>query len=85
MIQRGVEMGTLNREIEVFNDMQRELERDFMGKWVVFHDRRLVGAYDTFTLAVTDAYEKRKIRPCLIRKVGQKGVPASVRFASLHA
>jgi hypothetical protein len=85
MIQRGVVMGTLNREIEVFNDMQPELESDFMGKWVVFHDRKLVGAYDTFALAVTDAYEKRKIRPCLIRKVGQKGVPASVRFACLHA
>lgn len=78
-------MGTLNREIEVYNDMQPELERDYMGKWVVFHDRKLVGVYDTFALAVTDAYEKQKIRPCLIRKVGQKDVPASVRFAFLHA
>ncbi len=77
-------MDVLGKEIEVFSNRQSELERDLMGKWVVIHGQELVGAYDTFHLAATDAYTKRKIRPCLIRKVGKKAPPASVRFARLN-
>lgn len=76
-------MGTLDREIETYNNMRPTLERDYLDKWVVIHGSELVGAYESFHIAATEAFERRKIRPCLIRRVDpnrELKVPTIVQF-----
>lgn len=77
-----VSVATLSDEIEAFQGMQRRLEIDHMGLWVLIHDRRLVGAFDTFQLAADDAVRKFGSGPFLIRQVGTSTLtlPISVMY-----
>ena len=61
----------LDAQIEVYDAMREELEREHHGKWVVIHDEELVGTYRSFQAAAIDAVEKFGRGPYLIREIGE--------------
>ena len=63
-------MDALDREIAAYERMLGQLEREHMGKWVVFHGERLAGSFDTFEEAGEDAAHRFGRGPYLIRQVG---------------
>jgi len=69
-------------EISAYEKVQQELEQKHMGKWVLFHDQRLVAVYDSFDAAANDAVRQFGRGPYLIRQVGAPPLtlPASVVF-----
>ncbi len=72
----------LDREIAAYEARQDEMEREYMGKWVVFHDQQFIGSYDTFEAAAEDAIGRFGAGPYLIREVGAPRVvrlPASIQ------
>jgi hypothetical protein len=64
-----------------------ELEADYLGKWVLFYDLKLVDVFDSFDAAARVAVTRFGKGPYLIRRVGVRSVtlPASVMFGPLHA
>lgn len=80
-------MADLTKEIEAYEQMREELETSYMGKWVVIHDQRRAGIYDSFEAAARDAVQKFGAGPYLIRQVGAPPVvlPASVMYNIVHA
>ena len=72
----------LATEIEAFEAQRAELEKTYMGKFVVFKGAELVGAWDTFDAAATEAVSRFGRGPYLIRQVGAPPLtlPASVLF-----
>jgi hypothetical protein len=83
---RKQEMADLEREIAAFDAMRADLENHSMGKWVVFHDRRLIGTFDTFEIAAQNAVRQFGRGPYLIRQIGEPPVtlPASVVYHPVH-
>lgn len=75
-------MTTLSEEIVAYESMQRTLELDHLGKWVVVHDKKLCGVYEAFQSAAEDAVERFGSGPYLIRQVGTTSVtlPPSVLY-----
>lgn len=75
-------MSTLTEEISAYEGMQRTLETDHFGKWVVVHNKELAGVYDSFESAAEDAVERFGSGPYLIREVGAAPItlPASVLY-----
>ena len=72
----------LEAEISAYEEMEKELEAKHTGKWVVFHDRKLISLYDSFEAAAEDAVRRFGRGPYLIRSVGAPPVvmPASVMY-----
>ena len=60
---------SLEENIAVYNEMRKELEEKHFGKWVVFHDRQLVGFYATYADAANAAMNAYDDAPYLIRQV----------------
>ena len=83
---RGV-MADIENDILAFKDQQADLEANHLGKWVVIHERELVGIYDQFEVAAGDAVAKYGRGPYLIRQIGAPPVslPASAMFILQHA
>jgi len=75
-------MSMLSKEIAAYNAIRNELEIDHLGKWVVIHDEVLVGIYDSFDDAASNAVEQFGRGPYLIREVGAPplALPASVFY-----
>lgn len=75
-------MSTLTEEIAAYEGMQRRLEIDHFGKWVVVHNRELAGIYDSFQAAAEDGVERFGRGPYLIRGVGAAPItlPASALY-----
>lgn len=75
-------MSRLTDEIAAYESMQRTLELDHMGKWVVIHDKELAGIHESFEEAAEDAVNRFGSGPYLIREVGAgpMTLPASVRY-----
>ena len=69
---------TLQSEIRAYNNMRLQLESDHLGKWVVFHDQKLQGTYDSFEDAAANAVECFARGPYLIRRVGASSVQLPV-------
>ena len=65
---------TLDENIAVYDAMREQLEQDYHGKWVVFHDREFVGSYDEFEDAGYEAMRRFGRGPYLIRQVGIRKV-----------
>ena len=78
-------MSTLSEEIAAYKGMQRLLETDHFGKWVVVHNKELAGVYGSFEAAAEDAVERFGSGPYLIREVGAAPIalPASVLYHPL--
>jgi len=78
----------LKKEIHAFEQMKPTLLKHHMGKFVIIHDEKLVGAYDTFDAAAKEAIKQFGKGPYLIREVGSepsKNLPASVAYRIVHA
>lgn len=75
-------MSDLDTELAAYEEMRPDLEAHHMGKWVLVHDRKLVGTYDTFDSAAQDAVAKFGRGPYLIRQIGAPPItlPASVMY-----
>jgi hypothetical protein len=75
-------MAVLDTEIAKYEAERQNLEASHLGKWVVIHERDLVGIYDSFELAAESAIGKFGRGPYLIRQVGAPPVtlPASVMY-----
>ncbi len=78
----------LAKDIAAFERMRAELQEHHSDKFVVFHDGRLQGSFDTFDSAARDALKRFHDAPFLIRQVGAPEVmpmPASVAFRPANA
>lgn len=75
-------MDVTQKNIEVYEKMQKDLEAEHMGQWVLIQDGNLISVYDTFELAAEGAVKKFGAGPYLIRQVGAPPVtlPASVMY-----
>lgn len=75
-------MADLDQEISAYEAMLPTLEAHHMGKWVVIHQKELIGVYDSFEKAAEAAVEKFGRGPFLIRQVGASPItlPASVMY-----
>ncbi len=75
-------MAELDEEIAAYEDLRQDLEAHHMGKWVLVHDRQLIGVYDAFEAAAEEAVRCFGRGPYLIRQVGASSVtlPASVMY-----
>jgi hypothetical protein len=80
--QKAAYMPDLDKDLEAYEDMRAELEAHSMGKWILVHDRKLVGTYDSFEHAASDAVSTFGRGPYLIRQVGAQPIvlPAAVAF-----
>lgn len=81
------DISVLDRDIKAFVDMKADLEAHHMGKWVLFHDQEMIGAFDTFNDAVQEAAQRFGKGPYLIREVGatKPTLSASVLFQPVNA
>jgi hypothetical protein len=72
----------LAREIAAFEAKRAELERHYMGKWVLFHGDDFIGAFDSFETTAEEAVRRFGRGPYLIREVGAPPMtlPASVMY-----
>jgi hypothetical protein len=75
-------MPALEKEIAAFESSQQQLERDHLGKWVVIHEQEVVGIFDNFDAAASDAVRKFGHGPYLIRQIGAPPMvmPASAMY-----
>ncbi|MDE2142737.1 MAG: hypothetical protein KGJ84_10030 [Elusimicrobia bacterium] len=75
-------MAEIDKEIEAYGRIRGGLERDHMGKWVLVHERQLVGLFDSFEAAADTAVAKFGRGPYLIRQIGAPPLvlPASVMY-----
>ena len=71
-------MNTLEREIAAYKSMLAILEKEHSGKWVVFHNEKLAGSYETSDDADNDAMERFGRGPYLIRQVGAPRNPIMI-------
>lgn len=63
-------MATLEREIEAYEGMREDLERDYFSKWIVVYGGEVVGTFDDSSESVQFAAENYGRGPYLIRQVG---------------
>jgi hypothetical protein len=79
-------MSELKEEIAAFDTMRPELEAKSLGKWVLIHNRELIGTYDSFDEAAKEAVHRFGRGPYLIRQVGAPPVsmPASVMYHPVY-
>ncbi len=75
-------MNPLDIEIQTYEKQLPELEKNYLGKFVVFKGSELVGAWDTLDAAAAAAVARFGRGPYLIRQVGapRATLPASVLF-----
>ena len=61
-------------QLIAYHQMRGDLERDYLGQWVVIYDSKLVGdGYETYDDAVEAARQLRlNDLECLIRRVGSE-------------
>lgn len=78
----------LREEIAAYNKLLPELMQHHSGKFVIFYEGTLRGAFDTFDAAGREAIRQFGDGPYLIRQVGAERViplPASVAFRPINA
>jgi hypothetical protein len=75
-------VANIQDDISAFEALRQTLESQNMGKWVLIHNRELVGVYDSFEIAAENAVRQFGRGPYLIRQVGAPPItlPASVMY-----
>ena len=75
-------MSALKDDIATYDAMRGDLETEHLGKWVLLHDKHLVGIYDSFDAVAQEAVRKFGRGPYLIRQIGAPPVtiPASLMY-----
>jgi len=71
-------MASLDDEIAAFNEMKGALEAKHHGEWVVVHDLKLFGTFQSFQQAANRALKTLGLGPYLIRRIGASPVPLPV-------
>ncbi len=81
------EAKSLDQDIQAYDAAKLELEKQYLGQFVVYYDGEFIGAYDSFNTAAADAVRQFGRGPYLIRQVGAKPatLPASVLFQPANA
>ena len=76
---------SLRQNIGAYDKLRADLELDHFGEWVVLYDEEVVGTYDSFETAATDAIVRFDRGPYLIRRVGASAptLPASLPIRGL--
>ena len=60
-------------QVMAYHRMKEELERDYFGQWVVIHDSKFVGGYDSYDDAEDAARQKGlDVLACFMRQVGSR-------------
>lgn len=79
-------MSELSEERKAFKKMRDELEATAKGKWALVYKSDLIGTYDSFSDAATEAVSRFGRGPYLIRQIGapETTLPASVVYAKLQ-
>jgi hypothetical protein len=74
---------SIDDEIAAYDSMKADIEAKYFGKWIIIFEGKVIGAYDSFDKAATDAAKKYGRGPYLIRQVGGQptALPASVAYA----
>lgn len=77
----------IDKEIAAYERLAAQLERDHMGKWILMHNEKVVGMFESSSDAAVEAVTKFGRGPYLIRQIGAPPVimPASVMFRQVHA
>ena len=75
-------MADINDDIAAYDAMRQELEAYQMGKWVLLHNREMVGTFDSFEATAEEAVRRFGRGPYLIRQIGSPPLtlPASVMY-----
>lgn len=63
-------MASIDAELAAYRAQLFELEQQYRGKWVVFHNGQRVDLYESFDLAANDAVSRFGRGPYLIRQIG---------------
>jgi len=79
-------MQDIDNEISAYEAMRDELEAHHMGEWIVMRDGKVIGTYDSFETAATEAVSRFGRGPYLIRQIGAPPItlPASVMYRASH-
>ncbi|HSY17646.1 MAG TPA: hypothetical protein VK815_04890 [Candidatus Acidoferrales bacterium] len=79
-------MADVQKDIEAYEKLRQELELKHMGKWVLFHDEKLVDFFDSFDAAASQAVANFGRGPYLIKQIGASSLtlPASVMFKPVY-
>ena len=79
-------MTTLLDNIAAYDEQRSRLETEHLGKWVLFHDKELIGVYDDFQDVANEAVTRFGRGPYLIRSVGAPPMtlPASVQYRPIY-
>ena len=80
-------MATLKKDIAAYASMRSDLETEHLGEWVLIHNEKLIGTYESFAAAADESVQRFGRGPYLIREIGAplKTLPASVLYRPLHA
>ena len=80
-------MGSLDKDIAVFDKMREKLEAANMGQWALIHNQKLIGTFDSFDGAAQEAVRQFGKGPYLIREIGatKPTLPASVLYQPINA
>ena len=73
-------MAIIEKEIIAYEMMRDDLEASHKGEWVLVHDQKLIGTYETFQKAATVASKRFGRGPYLIRRIGEGPLRLSSRI-----
>jgi hypothetical protein len=79
---REASMHDIDNEIAAYEVMRDDLETHHMGEWIVMREGKLIGTYDSFETAASEAVARFGRGPYLIRQIGAPPItlPASVMY-----
>lgn len=78
----------LQKELAAYESMKEDLLKHYLGKYVLIHEDKLIGSFDSFDNAAKEAVKQFGTGPYLIRQVGKDPVmpmPASVAYRPIYA
>ncbi len=77
---------SLLENIAAYNEQRAYLETEFLGQWVLFHDKELIGCYHDFQDVANQAVTRFGRGPYLIRQVGAPPMtlPASIQYRRVY-
>lgn len=74
-------MDEIDKNIQAFNLMSNDLEKESLGKWVLFHNEKLIKIFETFEDAAEYGRENFKVGTYLVRQVGFNSITLPVSVA----
>jgi hypothetical protein len=80
-------MSEIDKNIDAYDAMSNALEAENMGKWVLIHDAKLVGIFNSFQAVAETATKNFGRGPYLLRQIGAPPItlPASVMYRPTNA